>query len=66
VGVQRRQGREGRGELCGLELLGVRATRDVDALAVNAIPAVCEAPSGIRTVVDLPHVTGNVRGLVAA
>lgn len=34
--------------------------------AVNAIAAVCEAPSGIRTVVDLPQFTGNLRGPVAA
>jgi len=24
--------------------------------AVNAVPVVCEAPSGIRTIVDLPHI----------
>ncbi|MHB8693724.1 MAG: NAD(P)H-dependent amine dehydrogenase family protein [Solirubrobacteraceae bacterium] len=34
--------------------------------AVNAIPAVCEARSGIRTVLDLPHVTGRMRRLVTA
>jgi hypothetical protein len=32
---------------------------------VNAIPMVCEAPSGIRNVLDLPRVTGPMRGLVA-
>lgn len=32
---------------------------------VNAIPVVCEAPSGIRNVLDLPRVTGPMRGLVA-
>jgi 4-hydroxy-tetrahydrodipicolinate reductase len=34
--------------------------------AVNAIPAVCEAPAGIRNLRDLPPVTGRMRGLVAA
>jgi hypothetical protein len=34
--------------------------------AVNAIAAVCDAPSGIRTVVDLPQFTGNLRRPVAA
>jgi hypothetical protein len=34
--------------------------------AVNAIPVVCEAPSGISHVLDLPRVTGPMRGIVAA
>ena len=30
--------------------------------AVNAVPVVCGAPSGIRTIVDLPHIVAHLDG----